>query len=145
MINTSFILQQGEYVLNVNNDVAFAGLFAFISLFVLFLIGVPILQDRRDNAREKRRADEEKTTHIPSRRISEVSDLDIIPEDRTIYHPSPTAPITHSKKTEEEKSLGSYQITIYSFSKRLEKQICRFCDGENSEESKVCSICNRDL
>lgn len=51
---------------------------------------------------------------------------------------------THCKSEKEAISEPS-QITIYYFKAKDQKYICPFCDGENSIEVKICSICGRDL
>lgn len=51
---------------------------------------------------------------------------------------------THCK-SEKEAINDSSQITIYYFKSNDQKHICPFCDGENSIEAKICSICRRDL
>jgi hypothetical protein len=57
---------------------------------------------------------------------------------------SPHKNKTHCK-TEKESITDSSQITIYYFNAKEQKYICPFCDGENSIEVKICSICGRDL
>jgi len=51
---------------------------------------------------------------------------------------------TSTRITSDEKS-GSSQVTIYAFRAKKEKQLCPFCDGENSLEAQVCKICKRDM
>ena len=107
-----------------------------VTFFVIFLAGRNYNDSSDDVPKE-----DDSTYGVPKNKVPTKS-------SETVYKTTSSVKekeVISSGKPVIEKASGPQKITIYSFSTKIAKCNCPFCDGENNAGAKICSICQRDL